>query len=116
MSREMAEIYEEYQDVEKVQFVSFSVDPERDSLDALISYAEKWGVTDQRWQFFRTEKESIKTLYRDGFKLGGELPFGHSGAFVLIDENGVIRSYYNYDDEESLELLKSHLNILKDLL
>jgi len=116
MSREMAAIYEQYEGDEDVQFVSFSVDPARDSLEALIEYAERWNVTDQRWKFLRTEKEAIEALYEGGFKLGGELPRGHSGAFVLVDQNGIIRGYYNYNEEESLVLLNDHLKILKDLL
>ncbi|KAA3611200.1 MAG: SCO family protein [Calditrichaeota bacterium] len=116
MSRKMAVIYEKYETQKDVQFVSFSVDPERDSLQALIEYAENWGVADQRWQFLKTEKEAIETLYENGFKLGGELPRGHSGAFVLIDENGVIRGYYNYEEEESLTLLNEHIDHLKNNL
>ncbi len=116
MSRKMSVIYEQYSDEDNVQFVSFSVDPTRDSLQALINYAEIWGANDHRWKFLRTEKDAIQTLYEHGFKLGGELPHGHSGAFVLVDENGVIRGYYNYDDDESLKLLNTHINLLLKLL
>ncbi len=116
MSRKMSVIYEQYSDEDNLQFVSFSVDPARDSLQALINYAEIWGANDQRWKFLRTEKDSIQTLYEHGFKLGGELPHGHSGAFVLVDENGVIRGYYNYEEEESLKLLTNHINMLLKLL
>ncbi len=116
MANKMSALYQEYEQENDVQFVSFSVDPARDSLETLIEYAQNLGIKDNRWKFLRTEKAAIDTLYEKGFKLGGELPYGHSGAFVLIDENGIIRGYYNYNDIESLALLEDHINILIDEL
>jgi protein SCO1 len=114
MTNKMAALYEEYADEQTVQFVSFSVDPERDSLQALINYAQKWHVNDSRWYFLRTEKPEIQTLYEAGFKLGGELPYGHSGVFVLVDQNGIIRGYYSFDNEDELELLRRDITLLTD--
>jgi len=116
MSVKMANLYEEFSDEPGVQFISFSVDPERDSLQALIEYSERWGVNDHRWLFIRTEKEAIADLYENGFKLGGELPRGHSGAFVLIDQHGVTRGYYAFNDDERLADLRSDMAVLVDNL
>jgi len=112
MSREMHTLYTEYESFPEIQFVSFSVDPDRDSLQALISYAESWGVSDNRWLFLKTEKETIQKLYEEGFKLGGELPFGHATRFVLIDNKNSIRGYYSYDDAGSIEQLKNDIATL----
>ena len=114
MTNKMGVLYEEYADENMIQFVSFSVDPDRDSLEALKNYATRFHVNDRRWHFLRTDKEKIKTLYEQGFKLGGELPYGHSGAFVLVDHNGIIRGYYSYEDEEELELLRGDISVLLD--
>ena len=112
MSREMSVLYDEFSTYENIQFVSFSVDATNDSLYALKSYAESWGVSDDRWHFLRTEQETIQTLYEQGFKLGGELPYGHSIKFVLIDNNNMIRGYYSYDDPDQMALLKENLSFL----
>jgi len=114
MTNKMSALYQEYVDENRVQFVSFSVDPDRDSLQALVNYAEKWHVTDQRWYFLRTEKEKIQNLYEQGFKLGGELPYGHSGTFVLVDQNGMIRGYYDHSNPDDLELLHRDIEVLLD--
>jgi protein SCO1 len=116
MGRKMAALYEEFSDEPNIQFISFSVDPDRDSLQALVEYAQRWDVNDNRWLFLRTEKGAIDSLYENGFKLGGELPRGHSGAFVLIDQKGFIRGYYKYDDEESIDALRNHMMMLVDEL
>ena len=113
MSRKLASVYEDYSGDDGVQFISFSVDPARDSLQALQAYAKRWGVTDQRWQFIRTEKDAISKLYSEGFKLGGELPYGHSGSIILVDQNGVIRGYYNFDDDEAFARMESDLSALE---
>lgn len=114
MTKQMADFYNEYSDQKNIQFVSFSVDPARDSLEALKSYADKWHVNDNRWYFLRTEKERIQDLYQNGFKLGGELPYGHSGVFVLVDNKGMIRGYYTYNDDKELKLLKDDISVLLD--
>ncbi|MCB0281893.1 MAG: SCO family protein [Calditrichae bacterium] len=112
MSRKLASLYDDYSGEDKIQFVSFSVDPARDSVQALQDYADRWGVNDQRWQFIRTDKQGIDSLYENGFKLGGELPHGHSASLVLVDNNGVIRGYYNYDDDAAIEQMKKDLETL----
>lgn len=114
MGRTMSGLYDEYSDEENVQFVSFSVDPDRDSLDVLKRYAQKWNVTDNRWHFLRTQKDKIQNLYEKGFKLGGELPYGHSGSFVLVDQKGVIRGYFGYSDEDAINTLREDISALLD--
>lgn len=112
MSSHMSRLYDIYRDYDQVQFVSFTVDPEYDSLAVLREYAKEYGVTDDRWVFVRAEKPEIKTLYEQGFKLGGELPHNHSTKFVLVDQEGMIRGYYSTEDDVSLNILQSHLKEL----
>ena len=86
--------------------VSFSVDPDYDSPQVLQLYADSWGITDSEWLFLTGEKEAIRRLVTDGFKLGlddeppvgaasAEEPILHSTRFVLVDSAGVIRGYYD---------------------
>jgi protein SCO1/2 len=115
MSAQMKELYEIYRDYQQVQFVSFTVDPEYDSLNVLQEYAENYGVDDDRWVFIWAEKPRIEKLYEEGFKLGGELPYNHSTKFVLVDQQGMIRGYYSTEDDISMSILRTHLrNLAKD--
>jgi len=96
-----------------VQFVSISVDPDRDTLQVLREYAESWDVDDNRWVFLRAPIEDVIALMEGGFKLpAGELPMGHSNRFVLVDQNGVIRSYHDSFDDAALETLKNNMREL----
>ncbi len=53
MAVNMRDLYELYKYSEKVQFISISVDPERDTLEALNEYARLHGVDDEAWIFLR---------------------------------------------------------------
>lgn len=103
-----------------VQFVSFSVDPAHDTPEVLQRYAEKLGATD-RWLFLTGEREEIRRLSIEGFKLGLDLdpapglsnePILHSTRFVLVDGEGTIRGYYEAFDEPSMERLERDLKSL----
>jgi len=84
-----------------VHFVSFTVDPEKDTPEVLREYAEKLHAQPKRWDFLTGPRAAIYALTRDGFKLavadGSEesgLPV-HSTRVVLVDRRGTIRGYYD---------------------
>lgn len=116
MASKLLPIHAEFKMQKNFQIVSFSVDPARDSLQALQQYANRYDITDKIWRFIRTDKKQIDPFYENGFKLGGELPFGHSGAFILVDQNAKIRGYYDSGDEMSMKILKKDLQTLLDKL
>jgi protein SCO1/2 len=113
MSARMSELYRLYSESPMVQFVSISVDPGRDTLEALRQYASAWGVDDSRWVFLRGPIEEVVELSEEGFKLpAGDLPMGHSNRFVLVDPDGMIRSYHDSFDDAALEALKANIKEL----
>ncbi|HKJ68724.1 MAG TPA: SCO family protein [bacterium] len=112
MSMKMAELYDQYAGAQKVQFVSISVDPARDSLAALQSYQSRYGVSDQRWNFLRAPIGEVRDLSVNGFMLGGDFPMGHSTRFVLIDPQNRIRGYYSSLEDASIEVLRNDIRTL----
>ncbi len=115
MSATMKELYQIYHGSGTVQFVSFSVDPDVDTLPVLRDYARMWGVDDKYWTFVRAPVEDIKNLSEQGFYLPAEgLPMGHSTRFALVDQNGKIRGYYDSFDPESMAELKTRIDYLAD--
>ena len=113
MSNNMSELYKSYGNVDQVQFISITVDPENDNTSQLKKYAESYGVYDERWQFLTSDIEKIKTLKQEGFMLyAGELPQAHAIKFILIDEKGNIRQYYDGTDDASMAVLRKDINFL----
>jgi len=114
MSSKMSQLYQQYSNTDQVQFVSISVDPERDTLEALKAYGKRHGVNDHRWNFLRAPIDSVRDVSVNGFSLGGNFPMGHSTRFVLIDPDGTIRGYYRSLDDESIEALKRDIKALAE--
>ena len=113
MTNNMAHLYQDYTNVEEVQFVSITVDPTVDNEEILKQYANANGVDDDRWQFLTSDIDAIKDLKKNGFMLyADELPRGHAIKFVLIDPKGRIRKYYDGTDKASMAVLRNDLNYL----
>lgn len=101
-----------------VRFVSFSIDPERDSVRALKKYADKFGINHDNWWMLTGDKKEIYNFALDELKLGladGEgidTSFMHSEKFVLLDKDYLVRGYYNGLDTASLAVLARDIGLL----
>jgi protein SCO1 len=93
-----------------IQFLSFSVDPERDSVSVLKAYGDKFGINPDTWWLLTGPKKQIYDFSMNELKLGladGEgvdSNFIHTQKLVLLDKEHVVRGYYNGLD--SMELNK----------
>ncbi len=107
-----------------VRFISFSVDPERDTPEVLQGYAQRYHADGQRWIFLTGERAAMYPLIQNGFQLSVEAlapddprlttgePIVHSNRFVLIDSQRRIRGYYRGDDTESMAQLLRDIKTL----
>lgn len=101
-----------------VRFLSFSVDPDRDSVAALKKYADKFGVDHDNWWMLTGKKKTIYDFALNELKLGlvdGEgvdTSFMHTQKFVLLDKDFVVRGYYNGLDTASLATLAKDIGLL----
>ncbi len=96
-----------------INLVSFSVDPDNDTLVVLQSYAKRFSAGSGRWYFARGEKRELRNLMLSGFKLSiaeDSREITHSTKFVLVDARGNIRGYYDGETPADLK------NIQKDAL
>ena len=78
-----------------VRIVSFSVDPKRDTPQALTDYASRYHAQPGLWYFLTGDQKVLDALDRRAFMLGdvdGSLE--PSTRFVLVDRQGKIRGYY----------------------
>ncbi len=117
MAYNMKELYHDFSKIPEVQFISITVDPEIDTQNKLKQYADLQGVYDNRWQFLSSNIESIKNLKKDGFMLyADQLPQGHAIKFILIDQNGFIRKYFDGTDDASQLVLRKDITHLIKIL
>lgn len=91
-----------------VQLVSVSVQPERDSVQRLRAYAERFGVNHDHWYFMTGDKKQIYNYIRNELGLsagegdGGADDFIHTQSFVLLDKDRYIRGVYDGLDSLSI--------------
>jgi len=82
-----------------VKLVSFTVDPQRDTPQALAEYGRKFAADDTRWSFLTGDTATLDMLDHDAFMLGNVgASLDHSTRFVLIDKKGRVRGYYGLAD------------------
>jgi protein SCO1/2 len=95
---------------DSVHFVSITVNPEKDSFQALRAYADRYGANHDHWWFLTGDKRTIYNYARNELHLavgpgdGGAEDFIHSQQLVLIDKNRIVRGYY--DGLDSMQLRK----------
>lgn len=98
-------------DPDFLQFLSFSVDPERDSVPELKKWADRFQVNSSNWWLLTGNKKDIYDLSIDHLKLGLvdgkgiDTGFFHTDYMVLIDKNRHIRGYYHGLDTNSVKQL-----------
>jgi protein SCO1/2 len=101
-----------------VHFISFSVDPERDSVQVLKNYADKYKVLHNNWWFLTGDKKTIYDLAFNEFKAaivnGGEVDtaFLHTSKFYLLDKDRVIRGWYDGTDSVALTKMARDIGLL----
>ena len=95
----MARVQAELGERNNIHLVSFTVDPDRDSLADLREYADHFGADKDRWLFLTGSKEVIDPLCEKGFGLGLQREDGkeitHSTRLVLVDRHGHKRGYFD---------------------
>jgi protein SCO1/2 len=105
-------------DTSIVQFISFTVDPLRDSVSVLKDYADKFKVSHDNWWMLTGNRDSIyqfafEELKVDKFSIEPISPdFVHTSRFILIDKDRYVRGYYNGLDSSSITKLARDIGLL----
>jgi protein SCO1/2 len=94
-----------------LRFVSFSVDPGHDTPEVLDAYRRQWSADEPRWVLLATDAQTLPRTAA-GFHVTAEpAPEGqvdrviHSGVFVLVDEEGIVRGIYDTEHRETFAAL-----------
>lgn len=103
-------------DTSFVQFLSFTVDPERDSVPVIKKYADKYSVDHDIWWMLTGPKKTIYDFALNELKMGAgdeknvDSNFMHTSKFVLLDKDRVVRGYYDGTDSVAIN------NLARDLI
>jgi protein SCO1/2 len=107
MVRKMAALQQTLPD-ERIHFVSFSIDPQRDTPDGLAEYARRMGGAEvsERWHLLTGQSaDQMKDLATE-MKLAVGEGWGHSTIFLLVDQQGNVRASFGNEDPEGMTRLR----------
>ena len=107
---------------DRVQLLSFTVDPARDTPPVLKAYAERYKANPASWRFLTGPEQYVIPLERQGFHLAADVAPGqppearspqytvvHASSILLIDKQWRVRAYLdgnNLDLDQTLKAVK----------
>ena len=115
MNDQLRRIQLKFADNDNVRLMSFTVDPEVDTVEQMKRYAEDHGAKTGQWHFLTGSKEDLYSLARKSFfvlkpaeaqnlgDVGSD--FIHTNNFVLVDRRGRIRGYYDGTSKKEVDEL-----------
>lgn len=101
-----------------LHFLSFSIDPERDSVPQIKHWADRFQINPDQWWLLTGEKTKIYDLANNEIKVtavdghGIDTSFIHTDYFVLIDTNRHVRGFYHGLDTTDLARLSNDIILL----
>jgi protein SCO1/2 len=105
MNKQMQRVQKAYIREADLKILSFTVNPEVDTVEQMKRYATEHGANDAQWHFLTGSKDDLYSLARKSFfvlkpaeaeNLGDAgSDFIHTNNFVLVDRQHRIRGYYD---------------------
>lgn len=122
MTDNMVWLQDKIKDNPKVKLLSHSVFPNEDTVEVLKKYAKEKGVIDAKWNLVTGNQQEIYKIARQSYlvvKTGKpeELyDMVHTENFVLVDQKGRIRGFYNgLNIDKTVKGEKNLTQLLEDI-
>lgn len=118
MTTNMKRFAAAFKNNDEVRIISFTVDPERDTVEKLKRYSDKNGINPKQWNLLTGDKETIYELGVYGYLLSAQedalAPGGflHSGQFILVDKEKRIRGIYEGTKAKEMDRMIEDARIL----
>jgi len=119
VKKQMLRIYDTFKEENQVKLVSHTIDPKRDTEQALKLYAQNLNVNTDKWMFLTGDKDQLfnqadeyfVAAFEDSDAPGG---FDHSGKILLVDKDRHIRAFCDGTDEDSVTEFLKDIKFLLD--
>jgi protein SCO1/2 len=122
MNKQMQRVHKKFKADANVHILSFTVNPELDTVEQLNRYAKEHGADPKIWHFLTGKKEDLYALARTSFfvlkpaeaenqgDVGSD--FIHTNNFVLVDKEMRIRGYYDGTSVKEVDQLMGDIELL----
>ncbi len=115
MNAQMQRVQRALSSEDQFEILSFTVNPEVDTVEQMKLYATEHGANDNQWHFLTGEKDKLYEVARKSFFLlkpaeaqnlgDAGSDFIHTNNFVLVDKQGRIRGYYDGTSTDEVDVL-----------
>jgi protein SCO1 len=99
-----------------IKFVSYTVDPVRDSVPVMLEYAKMHDAVPYQWYFLTGDKNEIYRLARKSYYAAVDdsagVSFVHTQNMALVDYQGHIRGIYSGTDSTEINKMIIDINLL----
>lgn len=117
MQRNMLNVYNEFKNTPDFKIISYTIDPQHDSVPVLKKYADKLGIAGNTWWLLQGSKNETYQLAKSYLvSVQEKNPAGeyiHDGYFILIDKQKRIRGTYQGTDPKEVSKLIDDIKTLK---
>lgn len=107
VKRNMLTLYEEFENEDRLKFLSHTIDVKYDKIPVLKAYADNIQISSDRWHLVTGDEEKIFAMADEYFivaKKDSDAPggFDHSGKLILVDSNRHVRGFCEGTEAESV--------------
>lgn len=103
MNENMAKVYQAFRGSDDVVILSHTVDPKRDTVEAMKAYSMRFDADPDKWMFLTGDKQALYDQARYSYVVTAvdeaaseiEDDFIHTNIFVLVDKQGRLRTHIN---------------------
>lgn len=119
MTAGLFKVQKKFESLRELRILSFSVNPDHDSVSVLANYGKTHMVNPRKWFLLTGNKKQIYDLARKGFLLpvqegnGDSNDFIHSEQVVLLDKERHIRGFYDGTDPNEIDRLNDEIIVLQ---
>ena len=121
MNENMEKVYKAFRGNPNVLLLSHTVDPLKDTVQALKAYSLRFDADPNQWMFLTGSKQDLYNMARYGYLISAEddtagvsidKDFIHDKHVSLVDGQGRVRGFYDGLDQGDLGKLIGDINIL----
>ena len=122
MNVQMQRVHKKFKANDEVRILSFTVDPDNDTVEQMKRYADAHDADHSKWFFLTGGKDDLYSLARKSFfvlkpaeaenqgDVGSD--FIHTNNFVLVDQKRRIRGYYDGTSSKEVDKLINDIDLL----
>ena len=121
MNENMEKVYKAFLGNKRVMILSHTVDPLKDTVQALKAYSLRFDANADQWMFLTGDKKMLYDMARYSYLINAEDTangvtikddFIHDKHYALVDGYGRVRGFYDGLDQISINKLIDDINVL----